>query len=58
MGPDEYAELKAVATPQLQAAYGNQWPHYAAIKDAPSTTLKISDEARELLRLQAKALGF
>jgi predicted membrane-bound mannosyltransferase len=53
----EYAELKTVATPELQAAYGTQWPHYAAIKNAPSTTLKISEEARELLRLQANALG-
>jgi hypothetical protein len=54
----EYAELKAVATPELHAIYGNQWPHYAAVKNAPSTTLEVADAARELLRLQAKALGF
>ena len=53
----EYAELRAIATPELQAKHGQQWPHYAAIKNAPETSLKISDEARELLRLQRHALG-
>ncbi len=53
----EYAELKAVSTPELVAAYGNQWPHYAAIQLAPDTPLAVVPEARELLRLQRLALG-
>ncbi len=53
----EYAELRAVATPELAATYGQQWPHYAAIKIAPDTRLMISAEARGLLRLQRRALG-
>jgi hypothetical protein len=53
----EYTELRAVATPELQRLYGPEWPHYAAVKNAPDTTLKISNEARELLRLQRRALG-
>jgi len=53
----EYTELRAVATPELQHLFGPEWPHYAAVKNAPDTTLKISNEARELLRLQRRALG-
>ena len=53
----EYAELKAVSIPDLLAAYGNKWLHYAAVKNAPDTPLKISNEARDLLGLQRLALG-
>jgi hypothetical protein len=53
----EYSELKAVATVELEAGYGSVWPHYAAIKNAPDTPLNITNEARELLWLQRRALG-
>ncbi|MGH7174202.1 MAG: hypothetical protein ACRELF_17850 [Gemmataceae bacterium] len=53
----EYAELGGEATPELRAKYGQQWPHYAAIKNAPDTPLAISKKARDLLRLQRRALG-
>ncbi len=53
----EHAELLAVATPEMQSVYGQQWPHYTAVKDAPDTALRISNEARELLRLHRRALG-
>ena len=53
----EYAELRAEATPELRAKYGQQWPHYAAITNAPDTPLKISEAGRYLLRLQRRALG-
>ena len=53
----EYTEMHPVATSELERLYGPEWPHYAAIKNAPDTTLKISNEARELLRLQRRALG-
>lgn len=53
----EYAELRAEATAELRAKYGQQWPHYAAIKNAPDTPLTISEKSRELLCLQRCALG-
>ena len=53
----EYAELRAEATSELRAKYGQQWPHYAAIENAPDTPLAISEKAREILRLQRRALG-
>ena len=46
----EYAELRAEATLEMEAMYGMHWPHYTAIKHAPN-------EARDLLRLQRRALG-
>jgi hypothetical protein len=53
----EYAELKATATPEFQQQYGSEWAHYAAVKNAPDTSLKISPEAKELLRLHRRAVG-
>jgi hypothetical protein len=53
----EHAELRAVATPELQRRYGVQWPHYAAVRNAPDTALRISPEGRELLRLHRRAMG-
>lgn len=52
---------------ELQAALPGTWdtvvlgpwnPHHHAIRFAPDTLLSIRDVARELLRLQRKALGF
>jgi hypothetical protein len=54
----ELAELQAVQPANWDVAKYGPWnPHKHAIRFAPDTTLKISDQARELLRLQRQALG-
>jgi hypothetical protein len=53
----ECEELRAVAADELQQQYGIEWPHVVAVANAPETTLRISDQARELLRLHRRAMG-
>jgi hypothetical protein len=53
----EYEELRAVATHEVQQQYGIAWPHFVAVANAPETMLRISDHARELLRLHRRAMG-
>jgi len=53
----EYEEMLAVAIPELQRRYVQEWPHFVAIMSAPDTELRIADFARELLRLQRRAVG-
>lgn len=54
----EYSEMRAVSTPELRRRFGREWPHYAAILDTPECTLRVSNNARDLLRRHRRALGF
>lgn len=53
----EYEELRAIAALELQQRYGVGWPHYIAVANAPESALRISDDARELLRLHRRVMG-
>jgi hypothetical protein len=54
----ELTELRAVQPANWDVARYGPWdPHRHAVRFAPDTTLNISDQARELLRLQRQALG-
>ena len=57
VGAHEFEELQAEGSLELQFRFGLEWPHYAAIRNAPITRLLISKEARELLRIHSRAVG-